>query len=204
MKILLTCSILIVLVCGGVFAQSWDSASSTGMTAVDFIKSGNDYTITLYNMTGIAGDPTVGYDVIIWSLEPFNLPAPQNIIEMPSGWVWQDGGFSMFEIGSDSQKYYSPPALAPGSAYTFRFISDLLTPVNPGGPADGSPGFLCHVAAVDSSAPGSEEQKWIPYTAENGLQTWLDRSVPVPEPGGLLALATGLFGFLGLSVHKRR
>ena len=177
-KTLLICLMLMTLGCSGVLAQSWSAALSTGMTAVDFSKSGNEYTIILHNMTGIAGDTTVGFDILVWSLEPFNLPAPQAIIEMPAGWDWKDGGFSMFDIANHSENYYSPPALAPGGSYTFKFTSNLLAPVNSGGPADGSPGFLNHIAAIDSSSPGGGDQRWIAYTPSGMPQTWFDRSVP--------------------------
>jgi hypothetical protein len=79
----------------------------------------------------------------------------------------------------------------------------LTSPANPGGPADGTPGFLCHVAAVDSSNPGSATKKWTAVTPEGfGGPTWFERTV-VPEPGSLLALATGLISAAGLVLRKR-
>lgn len=202
-KRLTVLSLLLVLVCGGAFAQSWESALTNGFTSVDFSKVGYEYTITVYNMTGILGDPTENYDVLVWTVEPFNLPAPQDILEMPAGWAWEGGGFKMFAIVDDSQKYYTPPALGPGEFYTFKYTSTLLTPANQGGPEDGSAGFLCHIAAVDSSMPGSATEKWIPYEPEGMPRTWYDKSIPVPEPGGLLALASGLLGTLGFIARKR-
>jgi hypothetical protein len=204
MKTLLICLLLMGLGCSGVLAQSWSAALTTGMTAVDLSKSGNEYTIVLHNLTGIAGDTTDGYDVLVWSLEPFNLPTPQAIIEIPTGWGWKDGGFSMFDVANNSEMYYTPPALAPGGSYTFKFTSNLLTPANSGGPEDGSPGFLSHIAAVDEASPGGSDQRWTAYTPSGMPQTWNDRSVPVPEPGGLLALSTGIIGTLGFVIRRRK
>jgi hypothetical protein len=195
---------LLVLACGCVFGQSWQSGRESGFISVDFSKVGSEYTIVLHNLTGTTADTnTNGWDILVWSLEPFNLPAPQSILQMPTGWVWTNTGFEAFEVESQSDKYKTPPSLAPGGSYTFKYISDLTDPANSGGPANDVPGFLCHVAAVDSSNPGSATQKWTGVTPEGfSGPTWHERAV-VPEPGSLLALATGFISAAGLVVRRR-
>ncbi|MEN6521822.1 MAG: PEP-CTERM sorting domain-containing protein [Armatimonadota bacterium] len=195
-----------VLICGCAFAQSWNSAISTGVVSADYSKVGNEYTIVLHNLTGIAGDPTPdSYDVLVWSLEPFNIPAPETIISIPNGWEWIEGGFNAFEIEDSNSNYLTPPALAPGLSYTFKFTSNSTTSANKGGPSDGSPGFVCHVAAVDSTTPGNDKVKWTSVTpASIGSPTWHERVTPVPEPGSLLALTSGLLGVVGITTRRRK
>ncbi|MEN6372872.1 MAG: PEP-CTERM sorting domain-containing protein [Armatimonadota bacterium] len=206
-KIAVVLSVLFaVIICESAFAQNWSSALSTGVVSTDYSKVGNDYTIVLHNLTGITGDPTPdSYDVIVWSIELFNVPAPETIISMPNGWKWTPTGFEAFEISNSKDNYYTPPALAPGLSYTFKFTSTSTTPANSGGPSDGSPGFVCHVAAVDSSQPGSGTVKWTPVTPTSiGSPTWHEKVTPVPEPGSLLALTSGLLGVVGIISRKRK
>lgn len=199
---LLSFVLLLVIVSGSAFAQSWNSALTEGLTAVQFTKVGTEYTMVLQNLTSLPGDTRPDFDVLVWALEPFNVPAPETILESPEGWVWDGAVWKMFEIADETQKYYTPPALAPGGTMTFRYVSTLTDPANHGGPADGSPGFLAHVAAVDPLAPGPT-QKWTAVVPEGfNTPTWNDHSVP--EPGSLLALSTGLIGAVGLILRKRR
>lgn len=203
----LCCLILAVLICGSVSAQSWESGINTGVIGVDYSRVESEYTIVLHNLTGIPGDKTANYDILVWTLELFNLPSPDTIISKPDGWVWTSRGFEMFEIENSQDKYYTPPALAPGASYTFKYQSTSQVPANPGGPADGSPGFLCHVAAVDSSDPGDATKKWKSFTpAGMSSPTWHERvEIPeVPEPGSLLALASGLIGAIGIAGRRRK
>ena len=118
--------------------------------------------------------------------------------------MWSEGGFKMFEVADPNRKYFTPPALAPGGTYTFKYTSTLTTPVNPGGPSDGSPGFLSHVAAIDPSTPGSDTQRWTAVIPEGTAKpTWYDHS-EVPEPGSLVTLAAGLLGTAGFLVRRRK
>lgn len=199
--------VLLLLASSVVFGQSWESAYTTGLTSVYLTKTGFEYTMVLKNLTGIPSDTgTVGWDLLVWSLEPFNLPAPETILQMPDGWSWDGGKWKMFEITDNNQKYYTPPALAPGGSYTFRYTSTLTTPANPGGPENGDPGFLSHVASIDSSVPGSATVKWTPYKPDGyPSQTWSDKStIETPEPGSVMALVAGLAGISGYVIRRKR
>ncbi len=205
-RLLMCVFALLVIANASVMAQSWNSAKSEELTGVDLTVTGNEFTLVLYNLTGIAGDTTEGYDVIVWTLEPFNLPAPDTILEIPDGWVWSGKGWSAFEIASQPNKWYTPPALAPGGTFTFRYISDSTTPANVR-PDSSDPGFLCHVAGVDSSKPGSDTVKWTAFAPPGyGTETWFDRSTTpvVPEPDSIIALMSGVMGTVGVAIRRRR
>ncbi len=123
--------LLFSLLAGSAFGQSWQSGLTSGITSAIFSRVGNDYTIVLTNTSGTVGDNTTGYDVLVWTLQPFNLPTPEQILTMPQGWSWSDGHWSTFGIGSANSKYYTPPAIAPGGSVTFKFTSTLSDLVRP-------------------------------------------------------------------------
>ena len=204
--------LLVCLVSGSVQAQSWQSAITSGLTGFTVTVSGEDYKITLTNLTGTSTDPNSDYDVLVWTAQPFNLPAPETIIEMPDGWAWTSAGWGKFEVAQSNRKYYTPPALAPGESITFRYTSSLQVSANRGGPADGSFGFLCHVAAVDPTRPGSDTERWYEYYPVGMPQTWFDHSTlgfdppdgAVPEPGSLMVLVPGALWTVGAGLRRMK
>lgn len=207
MKKMLVGLLLLLLASGTAFSQSWNAAITTGLTAVGYTQVGNVYTITLYNMTGIPGDTTEGYDMLVWSLQAFNMPAPETMLSMPDEWKWRDGKWTLFAVEQNNRKYYTPPSLAPGQSLTISYTSSLATSANNGGPADGSAGFMAHVAAVDSSIPGSDTLRWTPYQSSDLPSSWFDHSTIVtelPEPGSMIVLTGGLAGAAGYVIRRRR
>ncbi|MCL5104361.1 MAG: hypothetical protein M1133_09640 [Armatimonadetes bacterium] len=183
------------MIAGSGLSQDWDSASTAGVLDLSWTRSGSEYTFVLKSP---AATPEL-QGVLAWTLEPFNLPAPSEVI-CPTGWRWNDSGhWKQFSLVSSSTKYdVGGPALEPGESLTFVYtISDDDDPVNHGGPPGGGPAFLSHIASVKGQADG----KWVTYATENG-STWYDApkstsAAPVPEPH---TYTTIFFGFLRLAV----
>jgi len=179
-------------------AASWDAATSEGITSVDVILNTNTYTWTLNNLSGTDLCP-LEYDdltVLVWSLQPFNVYEPVSTTP-PPGWIWDgsSGKWQCYEIEDSGEKYYTPPAIAPGGSLVFTYTYNPSgSKINPF-PADyeGDPindiGFISHVAAV--TEPTGEGLPWVPD--QNG-GTWYDRSdwsgTIVPEPASAMVLVT--------------
>ncbi len=192
-------------------AQSWSSAKTSGITIVESMldTDTNTYTWTLTNGSDSPGTPLA----IIWTLQPFNVPAPISWTA-PVGWEWTSHGWETFEIEASNQKYYTPPAIAPGQSVVFTYTFNPVAPIaNQRDDGSDALGFLSHVAQVE---PGSGSldgsKKWTAVTNPVYGQTWHDRCAvdddpeypPVPEPASLLTLAFGLTSLTTLAVRRRR
>jgi hypothetical protein len=191
------------MACSGAVAQNWNSGVTTGLTSVDFLQSGNDYTITLHNLSGTSADTnSPDYDVIVWSLELFNFYTPdEGSILAPTGWTW-DSAKCTFVV-TPSQKYKTGPSLAPGGTFTFNYHSSASALSNTDSHAPMN-GVLAHVGAVDPTKPGSSTVQWTAVGSPYG-PTWSDQpGNDVPEPGSLMSLAGAMVGALGLTIRRRK
>lgn len=207
--IIVTALITLLALVVPVHAQSWSAAQTSGITLVtsSLDPMTNTYIWTLTNGSGQFDLPTV----LIWSLEPFNVPAPI-AWTAPAGWTWSGNGWQSYEITDSGEKYYAPPAVAPGQSVTFSYTFDPAAPkINPFGEGYiGSPtaiGFISHVAQV---VPGSGtldgSVRWTEDPNSIYGQTWFDRCIvegdkdypPVPEPSSIFAMMVGLTSLGGL------
>lgn len=192
--------VVMLFVPTAVFAQSWDSALTTGLTGVEASLTDNTWEFILTNQSDVF---IPEWDILVWSLEPFNVPAP-SAVTMPAGWEWKDAHWEQYVV-DPTGKYYMPPALAPGENYTFTLSFDAgADPINLEPSLNGQLGFLSHVGAV---IPGSGNtdgtDMWDSYTVAGLGDTWHDRSGPVPEPSSILALGAGLVGLCGFVLRRR-
>ena len=183
--------------------QSWSSAATSGELKVVWSRNADLYTF-LVNSPQMQGGH---YGVLGWTLEPFNIPAPVEVT-CPDGWQWgSQGGWNYFELAKSNQKYIvDGPALEPGQTLTFLYkVGTNTQPVNPGGPSDGSMGFLCHVGAVSGQLRGC----WLPVPTQYG-DTWHDaaQTVPsgpaIPEPSALFLTGTTFLGLMLFRVKRAR
>jgi len=192
-------------------AVAWSAAKTTGITEVESVldTATNTYTWTLTNGSDQTGLPLA----IIWALQPFNLPAPVSHTE-PAGWEWNAGSWQYYEVDSPSDKYYTPPSVAPGQSVVFTYTFDPSAPkINPRDDDPDTLSFLSHVAQVE---PGSGSldgsTKWTPVENPVYGPTWYDRCTvdpdppypPVPEPCSLITLSFGLASLGSLAVRRRR
>lgn len=200
-------SFLILLAAMPVCAQTWSSAIYSGLTSVESRFENGTYIWTLTNNSSLAGDDDPSFDILVWSLTPFQVQEPLSYTP-PEGWRWAGNRWEL--ASSPSRKYYTPDALAPGKSVRFLYTPDpegkLL---NANGPQPQGLSFIAHVAAV---APGSGSEdgnlRWKPTASRYG-NTWYDKSGsasysdPVPEPRGLLGLAAGILGLAFHILHRR-
>jgi len=197
-------------------AGSWSSAKTTGITLLQSTlnASTNTFTWRLTNGSDRPGMP----EALIWSLQPFNVPAP-TAWTAPDGWTWTSHGWESFEIDDNSEKYYTPPAIAPGQSAVFTYTFDpAAARINPFGAGyDGDPnaiGFITHIGQI---VPGSGtldgSTRWTAATNPLYGATWWDRCAttpgiiqypPVPEPAGLGVLTFGLTSLASLAMRRRR
>lgn len=203
MRILwLTLLCLIFVSAGAAYGQSWDSGVSTGALNIQWTFDVDTYTFNVTN-------PVVEnreYQVVAWSLQPFNIAEPASVV-CPKGWEWRgQGGWNYFDLSKSNQKYdVGGPALEPGETLTFKYtIGSSTTPANSGGPADSVPAFLAHIGAVN----GVNKAEYVPYQMQLG-QTWHEMVVtkpflqtPVPEPANIFVISSGFFA-LGCFRFKR-
>lgn len=202
-------------------AGAWSSAQTSGITLLHSMldMSTNTFTWTLTNGSARPGIP----DALIWSLQPFNVPAPITWTA-PDGWVWTTNGWATFGIDDNSEKYYTPPAIAPGQSAVFTYTVDPESPrINPYGSGyDGDPdaiGFITHIGqVVPDSGTLDGSTRWIAATNPLYGATWYDRCTveseppeppeppypPVPEPSSLAVLAFGLTSLASLAARRRR
>jgi len=170
--------------------------STTGLTSVASSLQGNTFTWDLYNPSG-PGDGTPNWDILIWSLQPDDLPAPTEW-SAPSGWSWQKSAGGGFRLDDNSRKYeVGGPAVEPGEHMIFTYTIDDAASYA------GRLSFLAHVGAVNGTeAAGGGAFRWLSVQTPNG-RTWFDRpslqilTPPVGEPGGALVLAFGLVAAVG-------
>jgi len=204
------------------YSQNWNSASSEGITYVDVQvdEITNTYTWTLSNLSGTEFMPSPykenGVLVLIWSLQPFNVPdllSPTSW-SAPPGWTWDAsaGQWKNFEIINQNKKYFTPPAIGPTESVTFTYTFDPSKPrINPF-PSDygGNPddiGFLAHVGAVLPRTDDPIDPE-IPWTPDRIMNTWYDRSGYggniVPEPSSIAALSMLGLPMVVSLVRRRR
>ena len=187
----------VMLLSGAACGSSLHGARTSGLTSVTSESSGNVFTWTVVNNTG-PGDGQPGWDVLIWSIEPFGFPDPVRVIA-PPGWEWNDRGFGRFEIQWPCSKYSSPPAIPPGGSLVFTYEI--------GSPSASEPGFLAHVGAVlpEPTQVGGVTH-WTPTTVA-GHSSWFDRSSQgsaSPEPSAILALLVWCSATAALVKRVRR
>lgn len=177
-------------------AVDWDAATSIGITYVDVVwnPSANMYTWTLNNLSGTPDcPPEFTGQVLVWSLQPFNVYEPVSTTP-PPGWIWEGSAWQCYEIEDESEKYYTPPAIAPGGSlvftYTYNPSGSKINPFPEGYTDDPDEiGFISHIGAV--TEPTGEGLPWVPDQNEG---TWYDRSdwsgTIVPEPASATVLVT--------------
>lgn len=194
--------LLISVLAGAAFGQSWDSGFDTGALKLEWTFDVDTYTFNV--SSPIVEDRP--YQIVAWTLQPFNIPTPVEVI-CPDGWEWRDkGGWNYFELAKNNEKYdVGGSALEPGETLTFKYtVGSSTAPVNSGGPGGFAPAFLSHVGAVN----GVKKGEYVPYAMQLG-QTWHEvvdvRTVvqnPVPEPSSLAALFSAFFA-LGCFKYKQ-
>lgn len=193
MRLLTIAVILLLILAVSAQAQSWNSALSSGMINVTWTYTAGEYVFTVLNPP----NPDRGYDLLVWTLEPFLISEPLSVT-CPEGWAWQNnGGWQRFEAVGNSNKYVvGGPAIEPGETLQFRYVVNPNAPlVNPGGDGAG-PLLMAHIGAVS----GQQNGKWIAFECGNG-RTWYD--VPsVPEPNCMLNIFLGIF-MLGCLKRKQ-
>lgn len=199
-KIFLLIGLLFVL---SVPAQAvdWDAATSEGITSVDVVLNPitNTYTWTLNNLSGTPDcPPEFTGQVLVWSLQPFNVYEPVSTAP-PPGWTWDgsSGKWQCYEIEDESEKYYTPPAIAPGGSLVFTYTYNPdgskinLFPEDYTGDPENDIGFISHIGAV---VPRIEIDPDIPWVPDQNEGTWYDKSGPggtiVPEPASATVLVT--------------
>lgn len=195
MRVVWMLLILPIIIAAPAFSQSWSAASTSGLTTVEWSCVGDNFTVVLKN-PATSGKP---YSLVAWSLQPFNIPAPVEVV-CPNGWEWSGkGGWWKFELSKNSEKYQvNGPTVEPGESLQFLYMLGSCTePVNRGGPGGDEPAFLVHVAAVGAQSDG----RWASVTTEHG-GSWCDAAnvQPCPElPASITTiLAFFTFGCLGL------
>lgn len=203
MRLALLCLIVFVAA-GSAYGQSWNSGIDTGALNVEWTFDMDTYT---FNVTSPIVDDRP-YQIVAWTLQPFSIPEPVEVV-CPDGWEWRDkGGWNYFELAKNNEKYnVGGSALEPGETLTFVYkIGSSMAPVNPGGPVESAPAFLAHVGAVD----GVSNHKYVPYATQIS-QTWHEvvdvRTIvdnPVPEPSGLLAISSAFFALGCFKIKRAR
>jgi len=191
---ILAALLLIALMTSSAYAQSRDSAVTSGLTSLDSVFQDGTYTWTLKSNSSLAGDTDPSFDILVWALTPYQVREPL-LWTAPEGWTWSR---DKWELISPNRKYYTPYALAPGASIVFRHTPNPEGKlVNSKGLQLAGLGFIAHVAAV---VPGSGTEdgsvRWIPTATPYG-DTWYDTPVAdgstlIPEAKGLLVMALGI------------
>lgn len=192
-------AIIVMVMSAPCFCQSWNSARPGTSIVLDAVFENGSYTWTFTNVSGAANDGTAEYDVLAWSLQPFNIPIPSSVTA-PDGWVWvASDGWSRFELADKRNKFaVRGPALEPGESLIFTY-----TPVvggrivNPGGPGTGRIDFITHIGAIKSHYAGRQwisaeylnETQWHEIVSTSGGEM-------APEPTGMMALLVGCVGLI--------
>lgn len=201
-----TALILIIFVTAPAHAESWSSGVTAGLTSVESILNGGAYTWMLKNNTSLPGDDNQVFDILVWSLTPYQVNEPLTVVS-PAGWKWNGKGW---EVASNSDKYLTPNSVGPGKSLVFQYTPDPRGHlINASGPQPAGLAFITHVAAVlpDSGSANGAEQ-WTKTTKLTDA-TWHDKSAvnesnmsATPEPKGFIVMAFGIAG-MGLVGLRR-
>jgi hypothetical protein len=202
---------LVLVLAGTAYSQNWNTAIDTGLTSVSWVLQGDTLVWTLTNNSSLASDQFPAFDILVWDVMPYRIQEPASW-SAPEGWTWNG---KKMELASNSGRYYTPYALAPGQSLTFTYQPKVGGKyINTSGPSDMGPLFASHVGAV---IPGSGSldaaRRWDEYRAEELGNTWRDQTsteryytdIPViPEMSGLLVLGFGGVSLATCFIPRRR
>lgn len=201
---------MVLVLTGTAYSQNWNSSIDTGLTSVSWLLEGDTMVWTLTNNSSTFSDRYPAFDILVWDVMPYRIQEPTSWTA-PEGWTWNG---KKMELASNSGKYYTPYALAPGQSLTFTYQPKVDGQyINMSGPSDSGVLFASHVGAV---VPGSGSLdatlRWDEHWSEELGQTWHDRSgtrrdppvVVIPEMSGLLVLGFGGVSLATLLIPRRR
>src|SRR5690242_14509296 len=101
-------------------ANAYNSGWDTGNTAITSTFDGSTYTWTLTNTSDTVSS---NFDVLIWSLIPYNVLQPLSTTA-PAGWSFGSTSGSQGFSFDENQKYFTPPAIGPGQSAVFTYTID--------------------------------------------------------------------------------
>jgi hypothetical protein len=202
-----------VLSLGLAFAStaSYADTVSLTLTGTSAANNGADYIYPYYFSINGSSTQTslmcVSYDNEIWQGESWSaiaspITTASNFIAQEDAYLFSQIGDGTFTNNSIQEAAWYLSASNPSSVPTTSqdgallfdaFFSVLLADID-GGPSSFDDGQFTLYSAI----PGSQNP-----SADGTPQSFVGNS-PVPEPGSLLLLASGLFGCAGLFYRRRR